>query len=589
MNIKEKLYLLGAVAVVGVVSVVLVTTYFFNTNERLHQATNLVANLEIRLLNLRRNEKYFLLRKSDKYLTKFNDNMSLFLDKEQKLSDILTEYSLPSSDQLKVDIIKYQKSFEALVNGFQTLGLTDKDKLLGAYNNKLKQLEGSLSANDLVKLYDFNKQLHEGKLNASMIDFSGSQQLIALAEKVAAQKKEIGLKYNEGLLGQTRANAHTVEKQFSEFSKNLTDKVQSMESNLATIKQSLTGLVIIVIVLIVFQISRSINLQVSSLLKVIENIANTNNVGQRSNLTGKNELASISKYFDRLMDKLETLISGTQDKSTALSQSTSNMNSALQEVMDQFHTQADYTSTMTTSIQEMVTTINEISESTNVAAENVQQATDNAQNGRNVVEQTVANINDLSTILNASQESISSLNHHVEEIGSAVTIIQGIAEQTNLLALNAAIEAARAGEQGRGFAVVADEVRALASRTHQSTEDITNVVSSIQTQMSKVIVNMEQCNKQGKSTLDASTELDSSLSNIISDMNSIQANSERIAAAIEEQGVVVNQVADSITELNTISENNMNTAKSCLIEVESVSSQSTEMDRAVAEFRTSRS
>ena len=589
MNIKEKLYLLGAVAVVGVVSVVLVTTYFFNTNERLHQATNLVANLEIRLLNLRRNEKYFLLRKSDKYLTKFNDNMSLFLDKEQKLSDILTEYSLPSSDQLKVDIIKYQKSFEALVNGFQTLGLTDKDKLLGAYNNKLKQLEGSLSANDLVKLYDFNKQLHEGKLNASMIDFSGSQQLIALAEKVAAQKKEIGLKYNEGLLGQTRANSHTVEKQFSEFSKNLTDKVQSMESNLATIKQSLTGLVIIVIVLIVFQISRSINLQVSSLLKVIENIANTNNVGQRSNLTGKNELASISKYFDRLMDKLETLISGTQDKSTALSQSTSNMNSALQEVMDQFHTQADYTSTMTTSIQEMVTTINEISESTNVAAENVQQATDNAQNGRNVVEQTVANINDLSTILNASQESISSLNHHVEEIGSAVTIIQGIAEQTNLLALNAAIEAARAGEQGRGFAVVADEVRALASRTHQSTEDITNVVSSIQTQMSKVIVNMEQCNKQGKSTLDASTELDSSLSNIISDMNSIQANSERIAAAIEEQGVVVNQVADSITELNTISENNMNTAKSCLIEVESVSSQSTEMDRAVAEFRTSRS
>ncbi|CAH0536561.1 methyl-accepting chemotaxis protein [Vibrio marisflavi] len=589
MNIREKLYLLGAVAVVGVVSVVLVTTYFFNTTERLHQATNLVANLEIRLLNLRRNEKDFLLRKNDKYLKKFNDNMSLFLDKEQKLSEILTEYSLPSSEQLRSDIIKYQQSFQALVAGFQKLGLSEKDELMGAYNSKLEQLEGNLSANDLVKLYDFNKQLQSGQLSASTINFAESQQLIALAEKVANQKKEIGLKYNEGLLGQTRAFSHTVEKQFSEFSKSLADKVQSMESSLSIIKQTLTGLVVVVIVLIVFQISRSINKQVSSLLKVIENIANTNNVGQRSKLTGKNELASISKYFDRLMDKLENLISGTQDKSAALSQSTSNMNTALQDVMDQFHTQADYTSTMTTSIQEMVTTINEISESTNVAAENVQQATTNAQNGRNVVEQTVGNINELSTTLHASQDSISSLNHHVEEIGSAVTIIQGIAEQTNLLALNAAIEAARAGEQGRGFAVVADEVRALASRTHQSTEDITNVVSSIQNQMSKVIVNMEQCNKQGKSTLEASSELDASLSNIISDMNSIQENSERIAAAIEEQGVVVNQVADSITELNTISENNMSSAKSCLEEVESVSSQSLEMDKAVAEFRTSSS
>lgn len=297
----------------------------------------------------------------------------------------------------------------------------------------------------------------------------------------------------------------------------------------------------------------------------------------------------MARYFNGLLDKFEQLISGSQTKSHQLYTSTSSMHNELEQVIEQFNVQSDHMGLMATSVQQMVSTISEISESTNIAVDGDNQAARNAEHGRGVVVTTVKNIDLLSSTLQKSQHSIASLNAFVEKIGGAVSIIQGIAEQTNLLALNAAIEAARAGEQGRGFAVVADEVRSLATRTHQSTEEITRVVTNIQSQMSHVVDDIDLCNDQGQETLNASRQLDESLQQILRDMNTIQDNSQRIAAAIEEQGSVMNHVSESISELNTISENNMRSAQQCLIEVDTVSSQAHAMDEAVAEFRTTRS
>lgn len=586
MTIRQKLYFLGAIAILGIVTLLGTSSHFANQSNELNHAIKHVGDLEIRLLNLRRNEKDFLLRSDLKYLEKFNDNVDLFIQLEEELAEILTHYDLPSSHQLRTDLLAYQSGFQTLASASQQYGLSSENGLLGRYEPLLLDAKKLADHQQVLALIHFDNAVKAGQFEPNSLGGIDAPELLKVAKQLANQKQIIGVAYNKGLLGETRVLSHAVETQFDTFSSMIDSAATQREESMSTIKQVITALVLIVLFVLIWQISRSINVRVSSLLTTIKTISESNDISIRSDLAGKDELFDISHHLNDLLEKLERLIQNTQEKSMQLTASTDNMHRELEGVMEQFHTQTDHTASMATAVQQMVATIGEISESTSVAVEGVHQAANNAEQGRTVVEATVTNIGQLSGILSNSQQSISSLNQHVDKIGGAVNIIQEIAEQTNLLALNAAIEAARAGEQGRGFAVVADEVRALASRTHQSTEEITRVVTDIQVQMSAVVSDIDQCNDQGQQTLSASEQLDASLQQIITDMHTIQGNSERIASAIEEQGIVMNQVSDSINELNVISENNMQSAKECLLEVDSVSAQAHDMDDTVAEFKT---
>ncbi|EDK29977.1 methyl-accepting chemotaxis protein [Vibrionales bacterium SWAT-3] len=573
-------------SIFGMVSLLFTTSQFADTTAQMSEAKQITKELEVRLLNLRRNEKDFLLRNDMKYLDKFDVNYNKFLASESQLNVVLNDLGLVNSTHLREDIETYHTSFVELVKATEVYGLTRDKGLLGQFHEVLDSMSATASAEQKVELYLFNDLIEKGTFDPSMLSLSSSA-LLETAKQVVEQKKVIGLKHNEGLLGEARSGSHVIETQFKEFSAVLDQETQKEMDKLSLINNILCVTLLVSIILFSWLIVRSIIGKIESLLSVIRNIVDSNDVSIRSHLDGKDELSTLGQYFNQLLDHLEGLISASQSKSLQLTQSTSNMHDELESVIKQFEVQANHTSTMTTSVQEMVLTIGEISESTSVAAEGVHQAKVNADKGREVVVDTINNITQLSERLSSSQDSISSLNHHVDQIGDAVNIIQGIAEQTNLLALNAAIEAARAGEQGRGFAVVADEVRALASRTHQSTTEITSVVTAIQSQMNASMTEIGECNQQGQLTLKDSEELDASLQLILSDMESIQGNSERIASAIEEQGAVMAQVSDSITELNTISNDNNASAQHCLVEVDKVAEQANDMDQAVAQFKTS--
>ncbi|CAK2674804.1 methyl-accepting chemotaxis protein [Vibrio crassostreae] len=593
MNIKKKLYSLGMFSIVGMISLLFTTSQFADTTAQMSEAKQLTKELEVRLLNLRRNEKDFLLRSDMRYLDKFDVNYNKFLASETQLATILSDLDLVNSTHLREDIETYHTSFVNLVRATEVYGLSRDKGLLGQFHEILDTISAQVSGDQKVELYLFNDLIEKGEFDPSVLSLTSSAMaansgaLIEAAKQVVEQKQVIGLKHNVGLLGETRSGSHAIETQFKEFSAVLEQETQQLMDRLSLINNILCLAVLASIILFSWLIVRSIVGKIESLLSVIRNIVDSNDVSIRSTENGKDELGTLGEYFNQLLDQLEGLIAASQSKSLQLTQSTSNMHDELESVIKQFEVQANHTSTMTTSVQEMVLTIGEISESTSVAAEGVHQAKVNADKGREVVVDTINNITQLSERLSSSQDSISSLNHHVDQIGDAVNIIQGIAEQTNLLALNAAIEAARAGEQGRGFAVVADEVRALASRTHQSTTEITSVVTAIQSQMNASMTEIGECNQQGQLTLKDSEELDASLQLILSDMESIQGNSERIASAIEEQGAVMAQVSDSITELNTISNDNNASAQHCLVEVDKVAEQANDMDKAVAQFKTS--
>ncbi len=200
----------------------------------------------------------------------------------------------------------------------------------------------------------------------------------------------------------------------------------------------------------------------------------------------------------------------------------------------------------------MVATVDKIANNTTEAANKAQATHYNAEKGKSGIDTTIIHIEQLSAKLLASEDVVNELAKDSDTIGSVLDVIRGIAEQTNLLALNAAIEAARAGEQGRGFAVVADEVRTLASRTQDSTQEIETIISSLQARTKQIVTHMADCRIQGQNSAAQASSAGQMLEEITTDVSKIMDMNTAIAYSIKEQSSVAAEVNQSVLMIRDV-------------------------------------
>jgi methyl-accepting chemotaxis protein len=302
-------------------------------------------------------------------------------------------------------------------------------------------------------------------------------------------------------------------------------------------------------------------------------------------LDSRDEMQNIAKSFNEMSSSFHNLVSQVMSSTSQVASAAEELSAITAETDKGIRRQQHETDQVATAINEMTATVQEVSGSATAASESTQAAANEASNGQQVVGNTVSSINRLAKEVESATEIIRSLEKNSDQIGSVIDVISGIAEQTNLLALNAAIEAARAGEQGRGFAVVADEVRTLASRTQSSTLEIQEMIERLQGDARRAVDAMGKSSEQASEGVDAAAQAGDALRRITDAVHTIADMNSQIASAAEEQTAVSEEINRNISNIAQISDNNATGSTQTAAASSQLAGLSVELQQMLSRFK----
>ncbi|MBV6660680.1 methyl-accepting chemotaxis protein [Pseudomonas yamanorum] len=418
------------------------------------------------------------------------------------------------------------------------------------YSGKVEAEQPALDAidNALKKITDLNDQLPEQyranlqeasvslqAYRAAVSQYRDSQVATAAAMKIMAEQGDILLDHSDKL-----TTSQTV----------VRDTDTAHAKNLLLLA---TALALAFGILAAWTITRQIVIPLSQTLKVAERVAagdlSHNLISER-----RDELGQLQRSMQSMTVGLRELIGGISDGVTQIASAAEQLSAVTEQTSAGVNSQKVETDQVATAMNEMAATVQEVARNAEEASEAAVAADQQAREGDKVVGEAIAQIERLASEVGNSTEAMGHLKRESDKIGSVLDVIKSVAQQTNLLALNAAIEAARAGEAGRGFAVVADEVRSLAQRTQKSTEEIEELIVGLQSGTQQVATIMDNSRGLTDSSVELTRRAGNALENITRTVSAIQAMNQQIATAAEQQSAVAEEINRSVLNVRDVSE-----------------------------------
>ncbi|MBU5637368.1 methyl-accepting chemotaxis protein [Geomonas sp. Red69] len=305
----------------------------------------------------------------------------------------------------------------------------------------------------------------------------------------------------------------------------------------------------------------------------------------RSSIRTRDEMGMLAAEVNEMAEKLNQTLSQVAANSQQVASAANDLHSTSEQIATGAEEVASQTGTVATASEEMAATSADIAQSCHRAASGGEQATGRAQAGRAVVEQTVQVMSRIADQVKTSAATVAGLGERSDQIGAIIGTIEDIADQTNLLALNAAIEAARAGEQGRGFAVVADEVRALAERTTRATREIGEMIKSIQSETRDAVGAMEEGVREVENGTREAAKSGESLQEILRQISEVTEQVNQIATAAEEQTATTGEITNNIMQITEVVQDTSRGAHTCANAASNLAALSQDLQRLVGQFK----
>lgn len=348
----------------------------------------------------------------------------------------------------------------------------------------------------------------------------------------------------------------------------------------------ISAVLLVIFVALAVYISRLISEPIVKVTSRLEEISSGGgDLTQRLTIEAKDETGKLSTSFNRFLGSIGGLVKEIKFSSTEVHVSADKTSELAHSLNSAIKHQQQALQLSSIAVNEMAATANDVASSCASAAESANQTKNAAESGQGLINQALESVHSLSELTRLSVENVQQLGDESDNIMSILDVIRGIAEQTNLLALNAAIEAARAGEQGRGFAVVADEVRALSKRTYESTEEISVQLDKLRNMTQSVTDNMDSSLNKSEQTVQFTKDAKGIFDSITGSVDQISEMNTHIAASAEEQQVVAQDISRNVIEINVAADDVADISEAAGQNAKQLTSLSADLDKLVQKFK----